>query len=54
VERTVAALKAAGAAGARMVGGGFGGSVLALLPPGAAVPDGAVAVAPGPAARRLE
>ena len=29
------ALKRAGAAGARMVGGGFGGSVLALLPPGA-------------------
>ena len=35
VEATVAALKRAGAAGARMVGGGFGGSVLALLPPGA-------------------
>ena len=32
VEETVAALKAAGAVGARMVGGGFGGSVLALLP----------------------
>ena len=28
------ALKEAGAAGARMVGGGFGGAVLALLPPG--------------------
>ena len=51
VEATVDALKRAGAAGARMVGGGFGGSVLALLPPGADVPDGAVAVAPGPAAR---
>ena len=40
-------LKAAGAAGARMVGGGFGGSVLALLParrrPAA---HGALAVAP--------
>ncbi len=34
VEDAVAALKRAGAAGARMVGGGFGGSVLALLPPG--------------------
>ena len=34
VEAVVARLKAAGAAGARMVGGGFGGSVLALLPPG--------------------
>jgi galactokinase len=53
VERTVAALKAAGAAGARMVGGGFGGSVLALLPPGAPAPDGALAVAPGLAARLL-
>ena len=53
VERTVAALKDAGAAGARMVGGGFGGSVLALFPPGGTPPDGAVSVAPGPAARRL-
>jgi galactokinase len=50
VEATVARLKAAGAAGARMVGGGFGGSVLALLGPGAALPAGAIAVAPGPAA----
>ena len=47
VERTVAELKAAGAAGARMVGGGFGGAVLALLGPGARAPAGAVAVAPG-------
>jgi galactokinase len=53
VERTVAALKAAGAAGARMVGGGFGGSVLALLEPGVSPPDGSVSVAPGLAARRL-
>jgi galactokinase len=54
VERTVAALKRAGAAGARMVGGGFGGSVLALFAPGDAwLPDGCVSVAPGPAARRL-
>ena len=50
VEETVAALKRAGAAGARMVGGGFGGSVLALLPPGVAVPGAARAVAPGPPA----
>ena len=35
---TVRALKDAGAAGARMVGGGFGGSVLALLRPGARRP----------------
>jgi galactokinase len=53
VEATVERLKAAGAAGARMVGGGFGGSVLALLRPGAARPAGALAVAPGPPARRL-
>jgi galactokinase len=53
VEATVDALARAGAAGARMVGGGFGGSVLALLPPEAAVPGGARAVAPGPPARRL-
>jgi galactokinase len=50
VEDAVAALKDAGAAGARMVGGGFGGSVLALLPPGVAVPAAARAVAPGPPA----
>ncbi len=53
VERTVERLKSAGAAGARMVGGGFGGAVLALLPPGVAVPAGALAVAPGPSARLL-
>ena len=54
VEATVERLMRAGAAGARMVGGGFGGSVLALLRPGADAPAGSVAVAPGPAARRLE
>jgi galactokinase len=53
VERTVAELKRAGAAGARMVGGGFGGSVLALLAPGATGPAGAFAVAPGAPARLL-
>jgi galactokinase len=53
VEAAVARLKRAGAAGARMVGGGFGGSVLALLEPGAEPPEGSVAVAPGRPARRL-
>jgi galactokinase len=53
VEATVASLKAAGAAGARMVGGGFGGSVLALLAPGVPAPAGALAVAPGAPARLL-
>jgi galactokinase len=50
VERTVAQLKDAGAAGARMVGGGFGGAVLALLGPGVVGPSGALTVVPGPAA----
>ena len=53
VEATVDRLKQAGAAGARMMGGGFGGAVLALLPVGCPRPDGAVVVAPGPAARLL-
>ena len=54
VEATVSRLKRAGAAGARMVGGGFGGHVLALFPPGAEPPQDALAVRPGPAARVLE
>jgi galactokinase len=53
VERAVAALKDAGAAGARMVGGGFGGAVLGLLEPGARAPAGAVPVAPAAGARVL-
>jgi len=53
VEETVERLKAAGAAGARMVGGGFGGSVLALLAPGVGRPSGALAVAPHAPARLL-
>jgi galactokinase len=54
VEAAVAALKAAGAAGARMVGGGFGGAVLGLMAPGARAPVGALAVAPAAGARVLE
>ena len=53
VEQTVERLKAAGARGARMVGGGFGGAVLALFAPGAEPPPGAVAVAPGPGAKSI-
>ena len=65
----VGAAIAAGAAGARMTGGGFGGSVIALVPAGrlAAVagaiarafaragwpPPGVIQVTPSPAARRL-
>jgi galactokinase len=50
VERTRDALLDHGALGARMMGGGFGGSVLALLPPGLEAPEGAEAVRPGPGA----
>jgi len=53
VERTLERCREAGAAGARIVGGGFGGSVLALYPPGAEPPSRSVAVSPGPAARLL-
>jgi galactokinase len=53
VETIVAQLKRSGAAGARIVGGGFGGSVLALLPPDVALPAGAVEVRPGGGARLL-
>ena len=51
VEDAVARCKQAGAVGARIMGGGFGGSVLALFGPGAVPPDGALEVEPGPGAR---
>jgi galactokinase len=54
VERTVDRLRAAGAAGARIMGGGFGGQVLALLPPGMATPAGGRQVVPAAGARLLE
>ncbi|MGH2914730.1 MAG: galactokinase [Solirubrobacteraceae bacterium] len=50
VERAVQTLRSAGALGARLIGGGFGGHVLGLLPARAAVPDGAIEVRPGPGA----
>ncbi len=50
VEEAVKACKEAGALGARIMGGGFGGSVLALFPPGAEPPAGAERVEPGPGA----
>jgi galactokinase len=50
VDATVARLREQGALGARIVGGGFGGSVLALLEPGAPLPDAAIELVPGPAA----
>ena len=39
VERAVADCKRAGALGARIMGGGFGGSVLALFRPAAPLPE---------------
>ena len=51
VERTVTALKQAGVTGARMMGGGFGGHVIALLPPGAKAPEAAMELRPGAGAR---
>jgi galactokinase len=53
VERTVDALHAAGAVGARMVGGGFGGHVLGLFPPGVELPADALVVTPSAGARLL-
>jgi galactokinase len=54
VERTVMRLKDAGAVGARIMGGGFGGSVLALFGPGAAVPQDATVVEPAGPARVVQ
>ena len=54
VEATVERLLRAGAAGARLIGGGFGGSVLALLEPGRELPEGTIEVAPGPGAHILD
>jgi galactokinase len=53
VERTVEECRRAGALGARIMGGGFGGSVLALFAPAASLPPRAIRVAPGPPARLL-
>ena len=53
VEQTVERCKRAGALGARIMGGGFGGSVLALFPARAQLPAGAIRVEPGPPARLL-
>jgi galactokinase len=53
VEATVARLLDAGAAGARIMGGGFGGCVLGLFAPGAHAPPDALEVRPGPGAHLL-
>jgi galactokinase len=51
VEAAVDRLRRAGAIGARIIGGGFGGHVLGLLVPGVPVPDEATEVRPGDGAR---
>ena len=51
VEQAVERAKQAGALGARMMGGGFGGAVLALFPPDTPLPPDALVVAPSSAAR---
>jgi galactokinase len=53
VEAAVERLHRAGAAGARMVGGGFGGSILALFEPAATPPPGSYAVYPAAGAHLL-
>jgi galactokinase len=53
VEATVQRLRDAGASGARLIGGGFGGSVLGLFAPGAAPPADAREVHPGRGAHLL-
>ncbi len=50
VEAVVERCRAAGAAGVRLIGGGFGGHVLALMEPGAPLPRGGFEVRPGPGA----
>jgi galactokinase len=54
VEATVRRMLDAGAAGARLLGGGFGGSVLGLLGPDVPVPEGAREMRPCAGARVLE
>jgi galactokinase len=53
VEAAAGRLREAGALGARVVGGGFGGNVLGLLPPGAEAPAQAIEVRPSPGARLI-
>jgi galactokinase len=53
LDGTVRRLLEAGAAGARLVGGGFGGSVLGLFPPTRSPPPGAREVRAGAGARLL-
>jgi galactokinase len=51
LEQAIARLQEAGALGARLVGGGFGGHALGLMPPGAELPAGAFVVQAAAGAR---
>jgi galactokinase len=51
VEAAVKRLKGAGAIGARLLGGGFGGNILGLMPPDAVLPEGTRVVHPSAGAR---
>jgi galactokinase len=53
VEKAVQAMQHAGAAGARLIGGGFGGGVLGLFAPGVQPPERAREVRPGVGAHLL-
>jgi len=53
VEATIARLEQAGATGARIIGGGFGGCALGLFAPGTSPPEDAIEVHPGPGAHLL-
>lgn len=53
VEAAVDRLTRAGASGARLIGGGFGGSVLGLFEPDVPLPPDTLEVAPGPGAHVL-
>jgi galactokinase len=47
-------LREAGALGARIVGGGFGGHVLGLMAPGAVAPEGSIEVTPSAGAHLID
>ncbi len=54
VEAAIAQLRSCGALGARIMGGGFGGNVLGLMPADKPAPAEAIEVRPGPGAHLLE
>jgi galactokinase len=54
VESAVQRLLDAGAVGARIMGGGFGGNVLGLLAPEAQPPEDALEVRPGAGAHLID